>query len=67
MELKDFGTNLAKKRIEKNISAYELSLRIGKNPSYISKAEMGLVNMPLKVISSICEVLEILPKDLLDF
>lgn len=64
MELKDFGYNLAKLRIKANLSGYELSLRIGKDTSYIYKVENGKVNVSLKVILQICEVLGIEPAEL---
>ncbi len=41
MELKDVGLTLAKKRIQANMSAYELSLRIEKDATYIHKFENG--------------------------
>lgn len=61
MELKDFGTQLAKLRTNANLSAYELSLRIGKDASYIHKVESGKINISLKSILKICDVLEIPP------
>ena len=64
MELKDVGLTLAKKRIQANMSAYELSLRIEKDATYIHKFENGKVNATLKTIFKICEVLEIEPVDL---
>lgn len=64
MELKDFGLKVAKLRIKANLSAYELSLRIGKDTSYINKLENGKVNVTLKVIFKICEVLKIEPYEL---
>lgn len=64
MELKDIGLTLAKKRIQANMSAYELSLRIEKDSTYIHKFENGKVNATLKTIFKICEVLEIEPIDL---
>lgn len=64
MELKEFGLNVAKLRIKKNLSAYELSLRIEKDASYIHKLENGKVNASLKAIFKICEVLEIEPAEL---
>ena len=39
MKFEEFGMNLAKARINANLSAYELSLRIGKDASYIYKVE----------------------------
>ena len=59
MELKDFGVNLARARMKADLSAYELSLRIDKDPSYIHKVENGKINISLKSILQICEVLQI--------
>ena len=64
MDLKDFGFNVAKYRINANLSAYELSLRIEKNASYIHKLENGKVNATLNTIFKICEILEIEPAEL---
>lgn len=57
--LKDFGLNVAKERIKQGISAAELSLRLGKDASYISKLENGKVNVSLKMIIAICETLKV--------
>lgn len=59
MKFEDFGRNLALIRQQKNISAYELSLRIEKNVSYIGKVENGKINISLKSIIKICEALNI--------
>ncbi len=64
MELKDIGLTLSKIRRKANISAYDLSLRIGKDASYINKFEKGKVNATLKTILMICEVLNISPTEL---
>lgn len=64
MELKDVGLNLAKKRMKVNMSAYELSLRIEKDATYVNKFENGKVNATLKTIFKICEVLNIEPFEL---
>lgn len=34
--LNDFGLNVAKERLKQGLSASELSLRLGKNASYVS-------------------------------
>ena len=60
----DFGVNLAKIRMKSRLSAYELSLRIGKYASYIHKVESGKINVSLKSILKICEVLNIEPVEL---
>ena len=64
MEFNDFGVNLARIRIKSNLSAYELSLRIGKDASYIHKVESGKINVSLKSILKICEVWYIEPIEL---
>ena len=64
MKFEEFCINLAKARIKANLSAYELSLRIGKDASYIHKVENGKVNPSLKTILKICEVLQIEPAEL---
>ena len=64
MEFNDFGVDLARIRIKSNLSAYELSLRIGKDASYIHKVESGKINVSLKSILKICEGLNIEPIEL---
>lgn len=66
MEFKDFGKKLATIRSGKNISAYELSLSIGKDASYIHKVENSKINISLKTILQISDVLKINPKILFD-
>lgn len=64
MKFEDFGINLAWIRMKANLSAYELSLRIGKDASYVHKVENGKINISLKMILKICEVLKIEPEEL---
>lgn len=64
MRFIDFGVNLARIRVKSGLSAYELSLRIGKDASYIHKVESGKINVSLKSILDICEVLNIEPVEL---
>ena len=59
MKFEQFGINVAKERQKQNISAYELSLRLGKDASYIHKLENGKINVSLKMILAISEVLNI--------
>ena len=64
MKFETFGLNVAKERIKKNLSAYELSLQLGKDASYINKLENGKINVSLKMIIAISEQLQIDIKDL---
>ena len=59
MKFETFGLNVAKERIKQNISAYELSLRLGKDASYINKLENGKINVSLKMIIEISENLNV--------
>ena len=66
MEFRTFGLNVAKQRIKKGLSAYELSLQLSKDPSYISKLECGNVNATLRVILEIANILEVPPTTLFE-
>lgn len=66
MDFKTFCLNVAKQRIKKGLSAYELSLRLDKDISYVSKLENGKINVSLKSILDIARVLEIHPKILFE-
>ncbi|MBO4937000.1 MAG: helix-turn-helix transcriptional regulator [Clostridia bacterium] len=57
MKFETFGLNVAKARIKMGISAYEMSLRIGKDPSYINKLENGKINVSLRMIIEISKCL----------
>ncbi len=59
MKFEQFGINVAKQRQKLKISAYELSLRLGKDASYINKLENGKINVSLKMIIAISEILNI--------
>lgn len=58
MEFETYALNLAKIREAKGLSAYELSLRIGKDVSYIYKVESGKINISLKTMIAISEELQ---------
>lgn len=57
MKFETFGLNVAKERLRQNISAYELSLRIGKDASYINKLENAKINVSLKTMIEIADTL----------
>lgn len=59
MKFEDFGKNVAKYRNKIGMSAYELSLQLGKDSSYISKLENGRINISLKMIINISQILNI--------
>lgn len=59
MKFETFGLNVAKARMKKDLSAYELSLRLGRDASYINKLENGKINVSLKMIIAISEQLNI--------
>jgi len=50
---------LAKARSRKNISAYELSMRLYKDGTYINKIENGVSFPSVSVIYQIMELLEV--------
>ena len=64
MKFEQFGINVGRARQKLNLSAYELSLRLGKDPSYIHKLENGKINASLKMIIAISEILNIPIKNL---
>lgn len=66
MEFENFGLNVAKARLKQGISAYELSLRLGKDTSYVHKLENGKINPSLKVMLEICNQLKIPITDLFE-
>lgn len=66
MEEKDFSLRLAMLRTKKNVSAREMSLSIGQNPSYINHIETGKTTPSLAGILYICEYLGITPSEFFD-
>ena len=59
MYKKEFGLNLAKIREKVGISAYELSLRLGRDSTYINKIENGLRYPSVPMLFEISEALGI--------
>ena len=66
MEEKDFALRLATLRTKRNVSAREMSLSIGQNPSYINHIETGQATPSLSGIFYICEYLDITPSEFFD-
>ena len=61
-----FGTRLAKLRTDTDISAREMSLDLGQNPSYINRIENQKAFPSMQVFFYICEYLKITPGDFFD-
>ncbi len=59
MNSNNFGLNLSKKRNKVGISAYELSLRLGKDATYINKIENGKVYPSVPMLFEIADALGI--------
>ena len=63
MDEKDFALRLSKLRTMKNVSAREMSLAIGQNPSYINHIETGNAIPSLCGVFYICEYFGITPAE----
>lgn len=61
-----FSNRLAQLRIEKGVSARDMSLSIGQNPGYINNIETGKALPSMSAFFFICEYLNITPKDFFD-
>lgn len=66
MEKEDFINRLVELRMNKGVSARDMSLSIGQSPSYINNIECGK-NLPsMTGFFYICEYLEITPQEFFD-
>lgn len=66
MEKEDFAKRLTELRINKGVSARDMSLSLGQSAGYINNIENG-INLPsMTTFFYICEYLEIEPKDFFD-
>ena len=61
-----FCKRLIQLRLEKGVSAREMSLALGQSESYINRIENQQMLPSLTVFFYICEYLEISPKDFFD-
>ena len=64
---KEFGLRLSKLRLEKGVSARDMSLSLGKNAGYINSIERGKTLPKMSTFFSICESLEITPVEFFDY
>ena len=62
----DFPIRLSKLRIQKGVSARDMSLSIGQNPGYINNIETGKALPSMSSFFFICEYLNITPFDFFD-
>ncbi len=65
-EKKEFGERIAKLRLEKGVSAREMSLAIGQNEAYINSIENGKNYPSMEGFSYICAYLGVTPKQFFD-
>lgn len=67
MDKADFAKRLIELRIDKGVSARDMSLSIGQGESYISSIENGLRSPSLAGVFYICDYFGISPKEFFDF
>ncbi len=67
MYYEQFGLNVVYYRKRKRLTQMKLAELVEIDRSHISAIELGRVGVSFDVIFRICEVLEILPKQLFDF
>lgn len=63
----NFGKRITQLRMNKGVSARDMSLSIGQNPGYINNIETGKALPSMTVFFYICEYLEISPSEFFDF
>ncbi len=66
MDRKEFGERLNKLRQQKDVTAREMSLSLGRNAGYICEIETNEAMPSMGVFFYICEYLGITPKDFFD-
>ncbi len=66
MSNEEFALRLTKLRIQKGVSARDMSLSIGQNPGYINSIESGKAMPSLTVFFYICDYFELTPKEFFD-
>jgi len=60
---KEFALRLSQLRIQKEVSAREMSLSIGQNESYINRIENGLALPSMQAFFYICDYLKVSPAE----
>ena len=62
-----FSKRLAEPRIQKGVSARDMSLSLGQNPGYIRMTESGSAFPAMSNFFYICEYLNVIPQEFFDF
>lgn len=63
MEKTEFARRLVSLRMDKNVSAREMSLALGQSPGYINNIENGANYPSMAVFFYICEYLDVTPEE----
>lgn len=63
MEHEEFSLRLSQLRMEKGVSARDMSLSIGQSASYINNIETGVAYPSMQGLFYICEYLNITPEE----
>ncbi|MEE0873596.1 MAG: helix-turn-helix transcriptional regulator [Ruminococcus sp.] len=66
MNKQEFADRLSALRINKGVSARDMSLSIGQSPGYINNIENGINYPSMQTFFYICDFLEITPKEFFD-
>ena len=62
----DFRKRLTELRTQRNVSARDMSLSLGQNPSYINRIELGKAMPSMSIFLFICDYLKITPAEFFD-
>lgn len=66
VEKKEFSARLVQLRMNKGVSARDMSLSIGQSPGYINNIENGVNYPSITVFFYICEYLDVTPAEFFD-
>lgn len=66
MEQAEFSLRVSKLRLEKGVSARDMSLSIGQSPNYINNIENGAGFPSMAVFFYICDYLGVTPSEFFD-
>ena len=66
LDITSFPLRLSRLRMEKGVSAREMSLALGQNPAYINNIESGKALPRMDKFFYICEYLDVTPQEFFD-